>query len=47
MAADVDKSREAGFSAHLTKPVDFKKLKEAMGQALSAPNGLSAAGESR
>jgi CheY-like chemotaxis protein len=34
MPDDVEKSLEAGFSAHLTKPVDFKKLKEAMGEAL-------------
>ena len=37
MEEDVRKSHEAGFSAHLTKPVDFPKLKEAMTQALSKP----------
>jgi DNA-binding response OmpR family regulator len=26
MAADVRDSREAGFAAHLTKPIDIKKL---------------------
>ena len=41
MQEDVQRSHEAGFSAHLTKPVDFKQLKEAMGQALS--NNLRAA----
>jgi len=35
MEGDVQRSLEAGFSAHLTKPVDFLKLKEAMGMALS------------
>jgi CheY-like chemotaxis protein len=35
MQDDVEKSLEAGFSAHLTKPVDFKQLKEAMSEALS------------
>ncbi|HEV7403784.1 MAG TPA: ATP-binding protein [Chthoniobacteraceae bacterium] len=34
MQDDVEKSLASGFSAHLTKPVDFKKLKEAMGEAL-------------
>ncbi len=34
MQDDVEKSLEAGFSAHLTKPVDFKQLKEAMSEAL-------------
>jgi len=35
MDQDVQKSLQAGFSAHLTKPVDFERLKEAMSQALS------------
>jgi two-component system CheB/CheR fusion protein len=35
MQDDVEKSLEAGFSAHLTKPIDFKQLKEAMGEALN------------
>jgi signal transduction histidine kinase/CheY-like chemotaxis protein len=35
MEDDVRRSLDAGFAAHLTKPVDFKRLKEAMGKALS------------
>ena len=31
-AADIQKGREAGFSAHLTKPVSFRKLQEALQQ---------------
>lgn len=31
-AADIEKGREAGFSAHLTKPVSFRKLQEALQQ---------------
>ena len=37
---DVAASAAAGFAAHLTKPVDFLKLKEAMGQALSAESAV-------
>jgi signal transduction histidine kinase/ActR/RegA family two-component response regulator len=38
MEDDVRKSLEAGFAAHLTKPVDFQRLKEVMGQAISGKN---------
>lgn len=31
-AADIEKGREAGFSLHLTKPVSFRKLAEALQQ---------------
>ncbi len=44
MEEDVRKSLEAGFSTHLTKPVDFKRLKEAMGQALNNPQRAAVAG---
>ncbi len=33
MEEDVKKSREAGFYAHLTKPVDFQKLQAVIRQA--------------
>ncbi len=36
MEEDVQKSREAGFLAHLTKPVDLTKLEEAI-QRFGAP----------
>ena len=35
MEEDIRKSREAGFNAHLTKPVDFQKLQVAIAQVLS------------
>jgi CheY-like chemotaxis protein len=34
MEGDVRKSLDAGFSAHLTKPVDFQRLKDEMARAL-------------
>jgi signal transduction histidine kinase/ActR/RegA family two-component response regulator len=43
MEEDVQRSLQAGFSAHLTKPVDFQRLKEAMGQALQNPSSAAAA----
>src|SRR5262249_47794320 len=33
MEEDIRKSREAGFLAHLTKPVDFQRLQVAIAQA--------------
>jgi signal transduction histidine kinase/ActR/RegA family two-component response regulator len=42
MEHDVKKSIEAGFSAHLTKPIDFDRLKEAMSKALSEPRSPAA-----
>lgn len=41
MDGDVRKSEEAGFSAHLTKPVDFQRLKDAMSQALAGGAGAA------
>jgi signal transduction histidine kinase len=35
MDEDIRKSREAGFLAHITKPVDFQKLQVAIAQVLS------------
>jgi PAS domain S-box-containing protein len=35
MEEDIRKSREAGFLAHLTKPVDFQKLQVAIAEVLS------------
>jgi CheY-like chemotaxis protein len=35
MEEDIRKSREAGFNAHLTKPVDFQKLQVAIEEVLS------------
>jgi len=43
MEDDVRRSLEAGFTAHLTKPVDFKRLKDAMSQALTAKGEPAAA----
>jgi CheY-like chemotaxis protein len=34
---DVDRSRRAGFVAHLVKPVTPQKLKDAIRQATAAP----------
>ena len=36
MDADVDKAREAGFSEHLTKPINFDRLEEAIRQLLGS-----------
>lgn len=37
MEADVRKSQEAGFLAHLTKPVDFQALEALVRQITAAP----------
>ncbi len=37
MNADVEKSREVGFSAHLTKPIDFTRLETLIVELLTAP----------
>ena len=37
MEADVQKSLAAGFATHLTKPIDFERLKQAMAAALAGP----------
>ena len=36
MNADVEKSREIGFAAHLTKPIDFPRLEALIVEILSA-----------
>jgi two-component system CheB/CheR fusion protein len=36
MNGDREKSLEAGFSAHLTKPIDFRKLEAAIEDAMAA-----------
>jgi CheY-like chemotaxis protein len=36
MEHDVQKSRDAGFIAHLTKPVDFPRLEAALAKALES-----------
>ncbi len=36
MNADVEKSREVGFAAHLTKPIDFQRLETLIVQLLTA-----------
>jgi CheY-like chemotaxis protein len=36
MDADVDKAREAGFSEHLTKPINFERLEEAIRRLLES-----------
>ena len=37
MYGDVEKSLAAGFAVHLTKPVQFQKLEEAIAATMSAP----------
>ena len=39
MESDIAASREAGFSAHLTKPVDFQALDAAIRDVLSVHDG--------
>lgn len=39
MEADLRRSREAGFAAHLTKPFNVARLEEAIDQAMSALSG--------
>ena len=41
MEADVQRSREAGFAAHLIKPFNVSRLEEAIDQAMSAPPGAA------
>ena len=36
MEEDIRRSREAGFTAHLTKPIDFAKLEAMIRQVTSA-----------
>ena len=36
MEEDIQRSREAGFTAHLTKPVNLQMLQEAILQATAA-----------
>jgi len=36
---DVAKSREAGFSEHLTKPVALKHLEQAIDRVIASPTG--------
>jgi CheY-like chemotaxis protein len=36
--ADVERSSEAGFAAHLTKPVDFEQLRLAIAKACGLTN---------
>ena len=43
MEDDIRKSREAGFTAHLTKPLDFAKL-DAMIRKISAEHLLTPKG---
>lgn len=38
LAADVEKSRAAGFDAHLTKPVDVNLLTQTVGELLGGDN---------
>ena len=41
MEDDIRRSQEAGFIAHLTKPIDFAKL-EAMIRQVAAEHGVGA-----
>jgi hypothetical protein len=36
---DIEQSRSAGFALHLTKPVDFMRLEEAIGRLAERPPG--------
>jgi CheY-like chemotaxis protein len=36
MEADVTKARDAGFSEHLTKPINFDRLQEAIRRLLES-----------
>jgi CheY-like chemotaxis protein len=36
METDVDKARDAGFSEHLTKPINFERLDQAIRQLLES-----------
>ena len=36
MEEDIERSREAGFADHLTKPVGFQRLQDAINKILSA-----------
>ena len=38
MEEDLRKSREAGFLEHLTKPVDFDLLQQALARVLALPS---------
>ena len=44
---DVKRSREAGFSAHLTKPVSLPKLEEAMARAVGSGKRVAGGEEGR
>jgi hypothetical protein len=37
MEEDIARSREAGFSEHLTKPINFQRLESAIAQAAADP----------
>jgi PAS domain S-box-containing protein len=39
MEDDIQRSREAGFAAHMTKPIDFTKLEAVIRQVASGPIG--------
>ncbi len=41
MDEDLRRSREAGFSAHLTKPIDFAQLEQALADLTSSHGVLS------
>src|SRR5205814_728257 len=42
MEEDIERSTRAGFSAHLTKPIDVQKLEETIQQVVSSmPTGAS------
>lgn len=45
MDEDVARSREAGFGAHLTKPVNFQKLQATIREALALTKGAVVGGE--
>ncbi len=44
MERDIQLSHEAGFADHLTKPVDFEKLREAIARVAASDNNWAMAG---
>jgi CheY-like chemotaxis protein len=36
MQEDIDRAHQAGFDAHLTKPIDFQKLQTAIDEIVKA-----------
>ena len=46
MEADISKAHDAGFSEHLTKPINFERLEKAIRRLLESPPNILTAGAS-